>query len=388
METETSIDTESEKTVFNESNSITPSSFPMYVKYIYSDGTIDGVNNIQITVKRTDLIAEVKQKYIDSGKCISPDYIVLYYKGKELNDHTTVMENDLRENSTVFHKYTNITPFSKVDYKELAKNIHDEAIKNKYFLFNRITFRDYVHAGFDPVYGVWDQQWDKGNEWQTYPTVMVPDQEEGTSLFSKSNLVRNRSALIPQTQPFNPQSKEYTERLFKSMYVSLVGGFYFEVIHRMEGKWSGTNILSTTPSDQPVTTCDLRYDPHGYWLETRNSIDYTGLVNTYTLKYTPVGNGRLRVDLSDAMYANCRVELVETSPYLLVITAVDNYTGKPKLVETFTIVDNMNRVHTIQDFSAGGNVTELYAIKEERIVDPSASSIAPYDMMKGKPEVI
>jgi hypothetical protein len=38
--------------------------------------------------------------------------------------------------------------------------------------------RDYHHAGFDPVYGVWDQQWEKGNEWETYPTVMVPDQEE------------------------------------------------------------------------------------------------------------------------------------------------------------------------------------------------------------------
>ena len=131
METETSIDTESERSPLSESSSITPSSFSICIKYIYSDGTIDGMNNIQIKVKRTDLIAEVKQKYIDTGKCISPDYVVLYYNGKELNDHTTVMENDLRENATVFHKYTNIAPFSKVDYKELAKQIHDEAIKNK-----------------------------------------------------------------------------------------------------------------------------------------------------------------------------------------------------------------------------------------------------------------
>ena len=26
--------------------------------------------------------------------------------------------------------------------------------------------------------GTWDQQWEKGDEWESYPTVMVPDQEE------------------------------------------------------------------------------------------------------------------------------------------------------------------------------------------------------------------
>ena len=38
--------------------------------------------------------------------------------------------------------------------------------------------RDYHHAGFDPVLGTWDHQWEKGDEWESYPTVMVPDQEE------------------------------------------------------------------------------------------------------------------------------------------------------------------------------------------------------------------
>ena len=112
-------------------DTITPTSFPIKIKYVNVDGTIDGMRNIQIIVKRTDLIAEVKQKYIDSGKCPYPNYIVLYYNGKELSDDSTVMENDLREYSTVFHQYTNIAPYSKVNYKELAKIIHDEALKNK-----------------------------------------------------------------------------------------------------------------------------------------------------------------------------------------------------------------------------------------------------------------
>lgn len=128
---ETTVNTEEVRQQSTESNTVTPSSFPINIKYITSDGTIDGMRNIQIIVKRTDLIALVKQKYIETGKCVSPDYIVLSYNGKELSDNTTVMENNIRENATVFHQYTNITPFSKVNYAELAKKIHEEALKNK-----------------------------------------------------------------------------------------------------------------------------------------------------------------------------------------------------------------------------------------------------------------
>ena len=32
------------------------------------------------------------------------------------------------------------------------------------------------------MYGVWDQTWDKGDEWETYPTVMVPDVNESRCL--------------------------------------------------------------------------------------------------------------------------------------------------------------------------------------------------------------
>ena len=120
----------------------------------------------------------------------------------------------------------------------------------------------------------------------------------------------------------------------------------------------------------------------------RNNIDYTGLVTTRSIRYIPIGNGRLRVEMSDGMYSDCKVEMLESSPYLLIVTAVDNHTGKPKLVETLTILDNTNRVRTIQDFSAVGNMTDVFVIKEERVLDPSASSLAPYEMVHSKPETI
>lgn len=92
--------------------------------------------------------------------------------------------------------------------------------------------------------------------------------------------------------------------------------------------------------------------------------------------------------MSDGMYAECKVEMVESSPYLLIVTAVDNHTGKPKMIETLTILDNMHRIRTIQDFSAVGTMTDIFVINETRIIDPSASSLAPYELVHTKPESI
>lgn len=135
-------------------------------------------------------------------------------------------------------------------------------------------------------------------------------------------------------------------------------------------------------------TCDLKYDPHGYWVELRNNIDCTGLVTSRTIRYTPISNGHLRVEMSDGMYADCKVEMTESSPYLLIVTAVDNLTGKPKMIETLTILDNVHRIRTIQDFSAVGNMTDLFVIDETRILDPSASSLAPYELVHTNQESI
>ena len=140
--------------------------------------------------------------------------------------------------------------------------------------------------------------------------------------------------------------------------------------------------------DAPVTTCDLRFDSHGYWVERRSNVDPTGLVSTRTIRYTPIGNGKLRVEMSDGMYAECKVEMVEMSPYLLITTAVNAHTGKPVLVESVTILDNTRRVRTIQDFSSVGNMTDVYVINEKRVLDPSAQSIAPYEMLHTKTESI
>ena len=209
-----------------------------------------------------------------------------------------------------------------------------------------------------------------------------------------SLLVNKKSAIIPKpSAPFNPLygSSEFPNRVFKSMFVSMVGGFIFEVMHRLEGKWSGESVVPSEvtafaasdsqelASPSPITSCELRFNPRGYWVEARNSVDRTGLVTVRTIWYKPIGNGKLRVEMSDGMYAECKVETVEVSPYLLMTTAVDMRTGKPLLVETVTITDNMSHVRTIQDFSAMGTIMDVFVINERRVVDASTSELEPYE---------
>ena len=371
--------------VFDTSTVITPYQFDISIKVISSDGTVNGTNPIQLRVKRTDLIAAVKSNYINTGKCETPDYIVLQYNGKELDDLTTVWENDIQPDSVLFHTYTNITPFTKIDYVRVTENARAEALKKK----------DYNHAGFDPHYGVWDYSWEKGSEWESYPTVLVSSPEE------------NQSALIPKQPPFNPMqnANTYPGRVFKSMIVSSVGGFLFETIHRLEGTWSEADrspAISTTtsfpinpissenttptptptPSSMPRSTSHMRFDPRGYWVETRTSVAANGMATTRIIHYTPIANGRLRVEMSDGMYADCRIEASEVSPYMLLITAVNIRTGMPVLLETVVLVGNGNtRIRSIQDYSSGnGNeLCEVYIINETRVTNPSAAEITPFN---------
>ena len=62
MPMETTNATKIEKDPDHSSQVITPTSFFINIKCINSDGTINGTDSIQIEVKRTDLIALVKQK--------------------------------------------------------------------------------------------------------------------------------------------------------------------------------------------------------------------------------------------------------------------------------------------------------------------------------------
>ena len=59
---------------------------------------------------------------------------------------------------------------------------------------------------------------------------MVPDQEECRNLAPMISIVNKRNAIVPKAPAINLMNNhDYPNRMFKSMFVSVVGGFLFEV---------------------------------------------------------------------------------------------------------------------------------------------------------------
>ena len=86
------------------------------------------------------------------------------------------------------------------------------------------------------------------------------------------------------------------------------------------------------------------------------------------------------MDMSDGMYADCRVEVTEVSPYVLLMSAVNVRTGMPVLLESVVLMENGNaRIRSIQDFSGGNGICDVFVMHEMRVMNPSSSELTPFD---------
>ena len=66
-------------------------------------------------------------------------------------------------------------------------------------------------------------------------------------------------------------------------------------------------------------------------------------------RYLPAGDGVVTVSSDDPFLSeNVDITLNEHSDNVLVLTALMHKTGKPLIVETVTVVDNLRRVRTVQ----------------------------------------
>lgn len=344
--------------------------FDIQIKYISPDGCIDGTQPITITVKRTDLIAAVKAKYVDSGKCPTPNYIMLRYKNEELLDQNTLFDYKISGPCVIYHEYINRTPYSAVDYHVLTKLIQEEAIKNK----------DYTKVGYDPELGYWDQEWTKGDEWKQYPNVVK---------FNIWDDNKHEALIRGQNKSFH--YNEYPDRVFKSLYVTQVGDYLFQCIHKMEGKWNGDimKLDEYGASDSLIVSeVELEFDPQGFWIEARKQVTNAGLVTITSYKYIPTGNGKLKITTSEGSSTNLSIEVTEMSSMLLVINAMNRFTNKPVYLETITLLDPMNRVRSVQHFSETGAFIGVDLMNEHRVLDQTSGALAKFVIPPKKPEQI
>ena len=172
-------------------------------------------------------------------------------------------------------------------------------------------------------------------------------------------------------------------RVFKQVYIAQVGKFQFRLLHRLEGRWNGdAQVLTaagTAPASPRVVAVGLKWDDDlNVWEETQSITDAAGMASAQTLQLIPVADGVCKVvQKGTSAWGDVDMELREESAHVLLLTATSHATGKPILVETVTVVDDMRRVRTVQRFDTSGAFQCLYCFKERRVIDAVTGALVP-----------
>ena len=210
------------------------------------------------------------------------------------------------------------------------------------------------------------------------PGGMVPYGQKGAASHTAG------SAKAPPPAVPGPDAWQTPSRTFRQIYVAQVGKFQFRLLHRMEGRWNGDATMlgargqrsNAAPS---VVSVSLGWDDEGnVWEETQSLTDMHGIARSQTLQLIPVADGVCKVvQKGSASWGDVDMELVEQGENVIVLTATSHVSGKPILVETVTVVDDMRRVRTVQRFDASGAFQCLYMFNEQRVIDAVSGALVP-----------
>jgi hypothetical protein len=151
----------------------------------------------------------------------------------------------------------------------------------------------------------------------------------------------------------------------------------------MEGRWNGDATMlgargqrNNSPS---VVSVSLTWDDESnVWEETQSLTDVHSIARGQTLQLIPVADGVCKVlQKGSASWGDVDMELVEQGENVIVLTATSHVSGKPILVETVTVVDDVRRVRTVQRFDASGAFQCLYMFNESRVIDSVSGALVP-----------
>jgi hypothetical protein len=150
----------------------------------------------------------------------------------------------------------------------------------------------------------------------------------------------------------------------------------------MEGRWNGEATVQTPSSAElgvRVCSTELRYDDElGVWHERQTLTEIGGISHSQSLTFQPSGNGKCRVmGENTRAWAECAIQLEELSEHVMLLTATSHRTGKPIIVETITVVDDLRRIRTVQRFDETGAFQCLYLCKEQRVIDAVSGAVVP-----------
>lgn len=334
----------------------------IYIAILTGDDEIGETELIKINTSSMETIAALKDKYIQTKRCPTPNYIALKYRGQLLRDEKLLREYNIGNEDTIYHVVSSFPSYSVINYHQLSEGLKDEAKRAG----------DYKHAGYSNTdNSLWDTDWNKGDEWKEYPPVLVHDTAE-----------RNRNEIIssPTLKPtFIPNI--YTGRSLIKAYICKVNGFFYKLYHKMEGRWNGTvNIVDSNNHRNNVRICTsfISFNPKGYWEEKQTMTTKEGITTVYELKLRPFSNNVLKIETNDPKYSQCFITLTEESDNIMLITYTSRTTGQPVMIETINYVDDYQRVRIQQHYHKSGELGLVDIYQERRVIDSVSGAVEKF----------
>jgi len=158
-------------------------------------------------------------------------------------------------------------------------------------------------------------------------------------------------------------------------------GALFSLMPVMEGRWNGNmvifNYATRQASQSRVCSSELFFDhANTSWIEREMITSVDGTTAVHTQRLHPVGNGVVQVqEFGDlVMYADCDTKMTENGT-ILTSVALKKNTGKPRLIQTIVLVNNLHRVRTSQLFNREGALLTVTTFNENRVIDGISGAV-------------
>ena len=228
-------------------------------------------------------------------------------------------------------------------------------------------------ASIPPLRGMRSGQWQGGSEHLNFPPVSfdglwnVSDNVQGheITLSPKSRARQTIQDAASAAAARRAAMRQQQGRLLQPRYSCAVAGCTFNVIHRMEGRWSG-DLFTIPNSNVGVSSSNLLFvSEAGCWVDEAVVTDPSGVSSSKVTTLRPLSDGQL--EMIEQQGAGSRTIVREVGPNSIVMTKTDIQSGAILEMETICILDPdtvSERVRTRQIFIPGS--VSLYQIIESR----------------------
>lgn len=339
---------------------------------------------LELELHKNDLVISLKSFLQKKDKSTASKLIKLSINETELDDKKYIGNyKDIKDSAVIIYHVPLTQPYSKVNYAFIKAKM-EETVKKKP-----------LEAFFDPreFNNDWIKEWNKGNEYLNYPPINYKSSETDIRSIPGGYEVES-SKQAEFYENFEKYMKNMLKRgrHFSSDYFCKVKGFKYNVLHKLEGKWSGTaiqyssqtsssNSSSPNPSSQKMNSCSSKLifdDEKKIWSEIQTYTEKSGLSSSTIFQYFPCGDHCLEAFCDDKrLMERVQLTLKEDEDNLILI-------GRSRENHMIVLIENIiingeKRTRTITRFNNDGKYIGVVICSEQKVIDEETGAITPFN---------